>query len=269
MKNQISVDSIKEHEDAINNPESAIFFNLSPEKVLFFKERDKKELNEKLDILDAKFEKLTPYIKQIKNHISTITEKTQKSACYLIFHKVIQSWEALMLLARQGFYYESMEMLRSIGENLDLVHLFINDKDSKNLANWFNGDIIEHSKSRDKFDEVVNEAKILDRNVDFKSIKTKIYRTFSQYTHGGYVAMLESINVFSKDFDFDKTAGYHRLNETFSSFESLFTNIVFTLSNYNLLVCLNLKNVDELNIMLPKPAFTKEELTEHIRKNKL
>jgi hypothetical protein len=266
MTNKDITDSVNEHEKHINEEATADFFKAHPDKVRAFKEKDRQILIAGLGELDTKFKLLVPYIKFTKRHLKKgITERTKFSACFLIYHKIIQSWEALLVLAKKGYYQESMEMLRSIGENIDLVNLFIFQKESKNLEGWFSGEIIQNSIARENFQEALNASQVLPTEVEVKKLMAHIYKGFSNYTHGGYVAMLESIDVFRKDFDFEKTAGYHRLSETLPNFRHLINALTLSLTSYYLLVVEDQEKSSELKDLWSPAQFTPEEIVEHMR----
>jgi len=61
-----------------------------------------------------------------------------------------------------------MELVRSIGENLDLAKAFHLDKEEKHLKRWFEGEIIEHKTIRAIEDKFLKEGGL-------KFIKEKTY----------------------------------------------------------------------------------------------
>ncbi len=252
-ENHINEDEfIKGHEDAINNQQTSDYFKNFPENINLMGEQEKQRLLGELIILEKRFNLLIPYIKDTKNYISSITERTKFSACFLLFHKMLHTWEAVLILSRKGFYYEVMELSRSTSENADLAKTFIlEDGDNFLINKWFNGEIVEHAKSRLSFEKVFNTNDFFQENFQVAKILSKIYRTMSQYTHGGYAPMLELVNVFTKDFDFDKTAGFHRLDEQINVLKSLVNNIHHTLIFFYIFLAKNKDKTEELRNLIP------------------
>ena len=61
--------------------------------------------------------------------------------------------EAIYLLARAGFHYEAMELIRSNAEALDLIILFLQEPpDNPLMKKWFEGEIVPNSKARAAFE---------------------------------------------------------------------------------------------------------------------
>lgn len=265
IANQDTRDSIIEHEGKIEEVISADFFRDHPDKVESFRTKDKEVLLNRLNDLDKKFQLLVPYIKDTKSNVQNgITEHTKFSACFLLFHKIIQSWESLILLAQHGHYQESMELVRSINENVDLANLFIWDKDTKNLEKWHAGKIIDNGTARAKLHEILNESKILPKDVKVEDVKKNIYGIYSNYTHAGYVAMLESIDVFRKDFDFDKQMGYHRLCEVQPNIEGLLDSIRIALTSYFAVLVGDGIKAGELKSLDSGPKYTPQQVVNYI-----
>ncbi len=263
--NQDTRDSIIEHEGKIEETLSADFFRDHVEKVESFKTNDKSAVLGGLNELDKKFQLLVPYIKETKNNLKNgITEHTKFAACFLLFHKIIQSWESLILLAQNGHYQESMELVRSINENVDLANLFIWDEDTKNLNKWFSGKIIDNGTARSKLQEILNASKVLPKDVKVEDVKKRIYGTYSNYTHAGYVAMLESIDVFRKDFDFEKQTGYHRLREVLPNIEGLLDSIRIALMSYYAVLIGDRARAGELKSLDSGPKYTPQQVVSYI-----
>lgn len=257
---------IKGHEEAINNEAAAEFFKSNPEKIRATTATEKESLFKKLDALDKRFHSLIPYITNTRVYIKSITEKTKLSASFLIFHKTIQTWEAMMILARNGFYYETMELSRSTTENADLSNLFIlGDEDNKIITRWFNGEVIMNRESRASFEEVFNSNEFFPKPMPVAKTIGKIYHVMSEYTHGGYGAMLEMINMFSKDFDFDKSVGFHRLDEQTDVLKNLVNKIQYNLILFHTCLVKDKERADELIKLLPEPLETlsKEDIEKH------
>ncbi|MBF0566033.1 MAG: hypothetical protein HQK89_12395 [Nitrospirae bacterium] len=114
---------------------------------------------------------------------------------------------------RGGFHYEVMELLRSITESADLIVHFMSGNDANpDLKKWFAGKTISNAETRKAMHDLTNEK--LDKPgviVPMGDMKASIYSNLSLYIHISYAALLESYSVFSKDFDFDRVVGFHRV----------------------------------------------------------
>jgi hypothetical protein len=124
------------------------------------------------------------------------------------------------LLAREGYSYEVMEILRGITESLSLGHLFLDEEEnSSNLKKWFSGQIIENSIARAAHDKFLNQqAPDTESQIPFKEVQDHIYRLLSHYSHISYSALLDSFDVYDRDFNFQKSAGFHYMNKSNLSF---------------------------------------------------
>lgn len=169
------------------------------------KGEDSREIANRVAELEKIWQEVVPFIKKIKNYVKKITDQNQTTACYLLFGKIFNSWDAVFLLLKNGFHYESMELIRSIGEANDLVSLFLLEKDDVSLRKWFDGEIVGNAKSREAIQNFMEE----EAQVPFQTMKAGVYSALSKYTHISYVAILDSVDVFNKDFDFNKIAGFH------------------------------------------------------------
>jgi hypothetical protein len=111
-----------------------------------------------------------------------ILEPSRLSAFYFLFGKVSNGLDAIFVLAREGFYYELMEIIRSNGEALDLVVLFQQESaDDPLMKKWFEGEIIENAKAREAFDLLIGEtARANNITISPKAMKSDIYSTLSR-----------------------------------------------------------------------------------------
>jgi hypothetical protein len=132
----------------------------------------------------------------------------------LLFGKTSQSFRALFLLAREGYSYEVMEILRGIIESVQLVHLFLNEEEnSPHLKKWFSGEIIQNEIARAFQDKFLNhESPDIESQIPYKEVQSHLYRLCSLYSHISYSALLDSFDVYNRDFAFQKIAAFHYLN---------------------------------------------------------
>lgn len=263
------IDFIKEHEKAIDNQVTADFFRINPERVIEMTESEKENLYKKLEIIDRRFQLLVPHIVNTKTYIKSITEKTKLSACFLLFHKTIQTWEAIKELSKKGFYNEVMELSRSTSENMDLVNMFIlSDKDNAYITGWFNGETIGNRHARASMEGHFNDLSVFPEAIPLAKTMSSIYDTMSKYTHGGYSVLLEMINVFTKDFDFDRSTGFHRLDEQTDVLKNLINKIHYSLMFYYVSLVVDMNKVEELTKLLPESIenMSEEDIKKHYEK---
>jgi len=257
---------IREHQNKINDPAMSEFLKSHPEKVMAMTELKKTNFYKKLDEQDKRFRSLIPYITNTKVYLTSITEQTKLSAIFLLLHKTIQTWEAILLLSKQGFYHEAMELSRSSSENMDLVNMFIFEKEDNNdIKRWFDGEIIGNKEARASFEKSFNSGEFFPENVPVAKIMASMYGVMSQYTHGGYTILLEMINIFTKDFDFDRSVGFYRLDDESDVFKNLVNKINYSLILFYLKIVSDKDRANELSRFIPRSS--EPMSTEEIKKN--
>ncbi len=179
-----------------------------PDYPLRERERDRREAVGQIQELRKLLDVCTRYVTKLKSLISKITDHTVQAACYLLFCQALQNFEALLSLAADGFHYQVSVLLRTIREALDLVVLFLCEgQESPNLKKWFDGEIIPNKIARKAVHEFINEGR--NEILEVEGTKTTIYGIFSNFNHMSYVALLQSIDVFARDFDFRRCAGFY------------------------------------------------------------
>jgi hypothetical protein len=180
------------------------------------KEEDRKTVLHHVPELESFFELLFPHIKNIRSYISKVTDQNRVTACYFLFGKVSQSFRALFLLAREGFSYEVVELSRGIRESLDLIHLFLEEEENApNLKKRFLGQIIENSIARKAKDKFINQG-LIDNEIKthFRDMQDHAYRILSSYSHISYSALLDSFDVYNRDFDYERIAAFHYMRDS-------------------------------------------------------
>jgi hypothetical protein len=179
-----------------------------PEYALRAREQDRAIVSAQITELQALIKTCVPYISRIKPYVSKITDETVDTAAYLLFSQMIQHFEAILLLATDGLSIEANELIRAIGEARDLIVLFlVEGKDHSNLKKWFEGEIISNDIARKAAHRFLNERRTDPLPVH--DMKSGIYTALSKYSHMSYAAILESIDVFARDFDWHHVAGFH------------------------------------------------------------
>lgn len=208
----------------------------------------------KIENLREILEEITPYILKIRQYTPNLLDQNRFSAVYFLFGKISQSWRALFLLAKEGFHYEVMEILRSIIEASDLAFLFAKGDDSStDLKKWFDGEIVGNSEVRESLGEFINEG-LEESGITFsvKKLGAGIYGALSKYTHVSYAALLDSFDVYSRDFDFEKRSGFHYTAKSSLQFaRGTMSQTIIGLKNFYMTVGDN-DSYKELDLILRK-----------------
>jgi hypothetical protein len=149
-----------------------------------------------------------PYVIRIKSFVPKITDETIEAACYLLLSQAVHHFEAIFLLAADGRNIEICELIRAISEALDLAVLFlIEGQTHPNLKKWFDGEIISNDQAREAAHRFFNVGRSDLRPVN--ELKTGVYAALSKYSHMSFAALIESIDVYARDFDWHRVAGFH------------------------------------------------------------
>jgi hypothetical protein len=220
-KNPLKVEleqSVQERINKYKAEENSVidYLKRNPDAPKQRQETEKKYIAVEVEKLEGIFNEVAPYILKIRERISSVLDQNKLTASYFLFGKIFHSWQALFLLAREGFNYEVMELLRSISEAADLMAFFMRGDDSSpDLKKWFAGEIVSNEKARKSIDDFTNkEAHSAGIALPVGEMKAGIYGGLSKYTHVSYGALLDSFNVFSRDFDFDRVSGFHYTHES-------------------------------------------------------
>src|SRR5680860_204979 len=181
---------------------------------------DKKYITAEVEKLESILNEVAPFIFKIHERIPNVLDQNKLTASYFIFGKMFQSWQALFLLAREGFHYEIMELLRSITESADLIFFFMRCDDSNpDLKKWFMGEIVSNDKARKAIQDFINEEACKTGSVlPVDEMSAGVYGGLSKYTHVSYGALLDSFNVFSRNFDFERSSGFHYTHKSSLSY---------------------------------------------------
>ncbi len=225
-------DLIEGHLKGLKSGTANRFIQQNPSYPEQQKIRDKQKVDAWIVEINKIYASVIEQVKRLKPHIADVTEQTVICAAYLIYGKVCQTWQAAFLLVSNGFNHDAMELARSINESLDIIKVFHLDKSKKYLNQWFSGKIIDNGTAREILSEFVINGDIpavKDNDISPKEIMTDIYRGLSQYTHCSYAAVLESVDVFNRDFDWNKFAGFHFSANNLHQLESTMTATLITL----------------------------------------
>lgn len=175
------------------------------------KEADRQATALELERLEELYGEVLPYVRKVRSFVSDVLDQNRLTAAYFLFGKVSQGLRAIFLLARGGFHYEVMEIVRSGREALDLVALFLREaEDSPLLKKWFEGEIVENKEARAAMEKLLSRGnQEMGVALSVGDMKAGLYGVLSKYAHVSYGALLESYDVHKADFDFDGGAGFH------------------------------------------------------------
>jgi hypothetical protein len=140
-------------------------------------------------------------------------------------------------------------------ESLNLVAVFLEDGQEKLLKRWFGGKIVGNSIVRDVLKTTLNKLNQINGGdpLPIKEALSDVYSIYSSYTHSGYVALFDFIDVFREDFDFDQFSQFHYNRENFDLIDSLYVNILLGLKNFYI------RTNDEENLAKVEALLSKEK----------
>ncbi len=218
----------------INKKRGFFYAQKNPEFPEIQKEKNKLAIKLLCDDIDAVLPDVKKLIKRIFPHIKSITEQSKIVASYLLLGRAYGNLQTALLLCRNGRNLEAMEISRSGKEALDLVMLFWEDQNTPFLEKWFKGEIIKNATTREFQHKHLNKELADTFDYEEQPIKEMLgsgYKIMSNYTHSGYAGLLDSIDVFKLDFDFEGQAGYHYCIDNFHIVEDLLIKILINLKN--------------------------------------
>jgi hypothetical protein len=188
------------------------------------------------DIMEEKISELDSLVRASGLHIKYIGDQNKFVAAYLLIGKSLTSLKAALVLVRQGYSFQVVEIVRSSIESLDLVALFLTDGQEELLQKWFGGEIVQNNVARQTLDDAVNrlavEQNSLDKGIPLKEALSDIYSIYSLYTHSAYSAIFDFIDMFSEDFDFEQNSQFHYSRNYFHLINNLYVRILLALKDY-------------------------------------
>jgi len=210
-------DLLKEsHKDRIRQyveqkDDAKAFLDKNPKAPMEQKKMDREIIEREIEKFEELFEEIFPYIRKIRSLIPEVLDQSKLAACYFLFGQTSHGLRAILMLAKEGFNYELMEILRSCREAMDLTFFFIRESNENPFVKkWFEGEIILNQKAREAVDQYVNEEyKETERAYKIKETMSHIYGELSKYSHNSYSALLDSFDYFHQDFDFERFSGFH------------------------------------------------------------
>ncbi len=193
------------------------------------KQQEIQKTNALLDGLEEMTSHLEELIQSLHYRLVSITEQTSTSAVYLLLGKAYSSLESTILLCRSGKSFEAIEISRSGNESLDLVYLFLEEENNLHLQKWFEGKVVDNKVSRDFQHNHLNRElseNFPDQELPVSLFKAGIYKVLSRYTHSTYAGILDCVDVYTHQYDFQRRAGYHYAIENFHVVEDLARSLV-------------------------------------------
>lgn len=227
------------------------------------RKRLKYQVQKSLEVIEKNLPEIKKIAKSIKKLIPHIWEQNAITAVYLLLGKAYSNLETIILLSKEGHNLETVELARSANESLDLAFLFLEEGNEEKLQNWFKGKIISNSEARKAFDRVLNTEILHSPKLPVGDAKTDVYDIYSEYTHSGYGALLDAVDVFHEDFDYERISGFHYTLRNFEEItKNLATSILLELKN----VFLKYKDLDSFDKVekilneVGNPRVSKEEI---------
>jgi len=209
------------------------------------KEKTKNQILNYTELFETKLPVIKTIIRSLKkNYVPHIWEQNAITAVYLLIGKAYGNLETMISLAKQGRNFEIIELARSGHESLDLAFLFLEPKQEERLKNWFKGKIIKNRTAREALHKVVNSEGVNSTSLPMYELKTYIYDIYSSYTHSSYAALLDAVDVFHENFDYNGISGFHyTLKNLDIAINNLAVNLLLELKN----VFTKYKNLESIN----------------------
>lgn len=159
-----------------------------------------------------------------------------------------------------------IDIARAGKESLDLAMLFLEDQSGTALEKWFKGDIVKAEKTREAMHMMMNDGTSNPspdgKELPIAKMLKHMYKIFSFYTHSGYGALLDSVDVFHEDLDFGRAAGFHYVYENLHVIHGFVVSIVIHLKHVFLKQRdgENFEAADRLYKSLEAATLTKKEM---------
>ncbi|MBU1256795.1 hypothetical protein KKA49_03865 [Patescibacteria group bacterium] len=217
------------------------------------KEQDRQVVCLYTENLERKLTELEPLIKSLRYHIGFIGDQNKFVASYLLIGKAYSSLKAVVALARQGYSFQIVEIIRSSMESLGLVVFFLENGHEDVLKQWFSGKVISNKTARRVEGATVNQMNKDKGNkpLPVTEALTDIYSIYSSYTHSGYAAIFDFIDVFREDFDFKQSSQFHYDRKNIHLIDNLFVNVLLALKNFYIRVG-DLENLAKVEALIKK-----------------
>lgn len=195
------------------------------------KQLNKYEIIKAVKSIESNLPSIKTLLKKVKQFVPNVWDQTPIAAAYLLLGKAIGNLESTIILAKLGYSFEIVEICRSATESLDLAFLFLSDESNFHLKKWLKGKTIKNSIARKAFDDELNSNVNSSTRIPLKNLKADIYDISSLYTHSCYPALLDAIDVFHEDFDYNRISGHHYTQKNLHLIYDLAESILLELKN--------------------------------------
>ncbi|MDD2693656.1 MAG: hypothetical protein PHY14_01880 [Candidatus Gracilibacteria bacterium] len=233
---------------AIRNPVIKQLIILNPEYEGDLKSEHLRKIENQILEIEVVLKELSPFVYNIRNSISDITGNNPTCAIYLLLCSCIESFKAIVILGKSGFYQEIMTINRKLEEAMTQCEVFMHDNNEDIITNfnkWFSGAIISHSVGREKIGALHKNT-----DVNVESLGNYIYRMESNVSHNGYIGMLEMISPFTKDYDLVGSTRFHRTAGAIGHTIGKLTHFTILLKGIYLYLFKDFKTFDKIDIIL-------------------
>lgn len=195
-------------------------------------ELERNYINQTIRTIEDLFPTLIELLKKVRPHFNNIWDQNKIVASYLLLGKSFKTLEAVIEEMKKGNPTSAVELARSGCEAVDLVFLFLSNDGDTYLRKWFGGKIISNNESRKAFERSITEMFPKSAgSYALREMKSDVYWIYSLYTHSGYGAILDMVDVYYEDFDFSGYAGFHYTRQYLHLAENLLVNILLGLKN--------------------------------------
>ena len=199
------------------------------------KKHNEEMIASSLKILEENIPDIKIAVKQVRKHFINIWDQTGIVAAYLLLGKAVSNLETLVLLAKKGHSLEMVEIARSGVESIVLAFLLLEENQENAISKWFKGGVIGNEESRKLLHKVLNRERTPEKEntpkLSIEDAKRDTYSIYSLFTHSAYMALLDSVDVFNEDIDYERNAGLHYANKNLHLIDNLAVNIIFELKN--------------------------------------
>ncbi len=252
---------------AIRNPTIAQWISLNPNYEDDLKSEYLEDVEDKISEIEAILLELSPFVYSIRKNIPDITNNNSACAIYLLLCACIESFKAIVILWRNGFYQEVMTINRKLEEAMIQCEVFMYDHNediATNFDKWFSGTIISHSTWREKIGIIHNNA-----SIDVESLENYIYRMESNVSHNGYIWMLEMISPFSKDYDLIWSTRLYRTDGSLMHALGKLRHFNILLKGVYLYIFKDPKTFDDIDLILKtyNPDMGDPKISEKMKKD--
>ncbi len=228
-------------------------------------DQNRYDINKSIKVVEGLLPELLSLLKLIRPYFDKIWDQNNIVAAYLLLGKTHKMLHSVVDEAKKGNPTSIVELARSGQEAVDLAFLFLDEKGSKYLRKWYRGEIISNSEARKALDKAVNDmfTTFATQPILVKKMKDDVYWGYSLYTHSGYGAMLDMVDVYHEDFDFEGYAGFHYTDRYLHLIQNLVVNLLLGMKNV-FVYCKDLDGISKVDTQLSKfqSSFaTPEEIT--------